>query len=113
MGMRRLASRLAAGAFGAGCATVMAGQAMAQELVGQPTPGGLGLQPGVTELRHDAQFFHNAILLPMCVGISLLVLVNLHLKLRMQSETLTSLARAVAIADAKAREQHTPPPAAT
>ena len=77
MGMRRLASRLAAGAFGAGCAMALAGQAVAQELVGQPTPGALGLQPGVTPLRHDAELFHNAILLPMCVGISLLVLLLL------------------------------------
>jgi cytochrome c oxidase subunit 2 len=56
---------------------VLAGQAVAQELVGQPTPGAIGLQTGVTPLRHDAQHFHNVILLPMCVGISLLVLVLL------------------------------------
>ena len=61
MGMRRLASRLVAGAFGAGCAMALTGQAVAQELVGQPTPGGLGLQQGVTPLRHDAEVFHNAI----------------------------------------------------
>lgn len=77
MGMRRLASRLAAGAFGAGCAMVLAGQAVAEELIGQPTPGAIGLQHGVTPLRHDAEWFHNAILLPMCVGISLLVLILL------------------------------------
>ena len=77
MGMRRLASRLAAGAFGASCAMALAGQAMAEELVGQPTPGAIDLQRGVTPLRHDAEWFHNTILLPMCVGISLLVLVLL------------------------------------
>jgi cytochrome c oxidase subunit 2 len=55
----------------------LAGQAMAEELVGQPTPGAIDLQRGVTPLRHDAEWFHNTILLPMCVGISLLVLVLL------------------------------------
>jgi len=42
--------------------------------VGQPTPGAIDLQPGVTPLRHDAIFFHNAILLPIITAIVLLVL---------------------------------------
>jgi cytochrome c oxidase subunit 2 len=42
--------------------------------MGQPVPGGVGLQAGVTELRHDAEWFHSFILLPMCIIISLFVL---------------------------------------
>jgi cytochrome c oxidase subunit II len=48
--------------------------ALADDLLGQPTPGGIDLQPGVTALRHDAIFFHNAILLPIITAISLFVL---------------------------------------
>jgi len=49
--------------------------ALASEmLVGQPTPGAIGLQPGVTPLKHDATFFHNAILLPIITAIVLFVL---------------------------------------
>lgn len=46
----------------------------AQDRLGQPTPGGIDLQPAASVLKHDAIWFHNAILLPMCIGISLLVL---------------------------------------
>ena len=46
----------------------------AQDLMGQPTPGGIDLQPAASVLKADAIWFHNAILLPMCFGISLLVL---------------------------------------
>src|SRR5688572_14914771 len=74
MGMRRLAGGLALGAFGAITATATAGAAFAQDLMGQPVPNAIGLQAGVTELRDDAQWFHNMILLPMCVIISLFVL---------------------------------------
>jgi len=74
MGMRRLAARFAAGAAGLGLAQMLSVQAMAQDLVGQPTPGAIGLQPGVTPLRADAAWFHNMILLPMCIIISLFVL---------------------------------------
>lgn len=48
--------------------------ASAADLVGQPTDGAIDLQPGVTPLRHDAIFFHNAILLPIITAICLLVL---------------------------------------
>jgi cytochrome c oxidase subunit 2 len=48
--------------------------ALAEDLAGQPTPGAIDLQPGVTPLRHDAIFFHNAILLPIITLITLLVL---------------------------------------
>jgi cytochrome c oxidase subunit II len=51
-----------------------AGAVMAQDLIGQPTDGALGLQPGASPLKQDAIWFHDAILLPMCIGISVLVL---------------------------------------
>jgi cytochrome c oxidase subunit 2 len=60
---------MAAAAFG-----VMASPAAAKDLMGQPTPGGIDLQPAASVLKHDAIWFHNWILLPMCIGISLLVL---------------------------------------
>ena len=84
MGMRRLAARFAAGAAGFGLAQLFAVQAMAQYLnqksdpgVGQPIPGAIGLQPGVTDLRNSAIWFHNTILFPMCVIISVFVLILL------------------------------------
>ncbi|PZQ65717.1 MAG: cytochrome c oxidase subunit II [Phenylobacterium zucineum] len=58
---------------GAGAA-FWSGAAMANDLLGQPTPGGIDLQPGVTPLRHHAIFFHNVILLPVITAITLLVL---------------------------------------
>jgi cytochrome c oxidase subunit 2 len=45
-----------------------------ENLVGQPTPGAIGMQPGVTPLKHDATFFHDAILLPIITAIVLFVL---------------------------------------
>ena len=68
--MRTLATGVAAGAMMA----LSSASAFAEDLVGQPTPGAIDLQPGVTPLRHDAVFFHNAILLPIITGITLLVL---------------------------------------
>jgi cytochrome c oxidase subunit II len=65
---------LAAGAA-AGVVTAAWGlQAAADELIGQPTPGGIGLQVAASPLKHDAHFFHNAILLPLITVISLFVL---------------------------------------
>jgi len=60
---------MAAAAF-AGVATTVS----AKDLMGQPTPGGIDLQPAASVLKTDAIWFHNVILLPMCIGISLLVL---------------------------------------
>ena len=42
--------------------------------IGQPTDRGIGLQPGVTALREQAAFFHDWVLLPVIVLISLFVL---------------------------------------
>src|ERR1700756_1064461 len=69
-GMRTLATGVAAGAM----AAFWGASALAADLVGQPTPGAIDLQPGVTPLRNDAIFFHNAILLPIITAIVLLVL---------------------------------------
>ena len=48
--------------------------AWAEDLMGQPTPGGLGLQPAASSLKADAIAFHDHILLPIIVGISVFVL---------------------------------------
>src|SRR5688572_958818 len=70
MGIRRYA----AGAATAGMAMAFSGAAWAADRIGEPTPGGIDLQPGVTSLRHDAIFFHNVILLPIITIICLFVL---------------------------------------
>jgi cytochrome c oxidase subunit II len=53
---------------------VAAGPARADELLGQPTPGGIGLQPGASILKHEAIQFHNWILMPIITAIALFVL---------------------------------------
>ena len=70
-GIRALATGIATGAL-----TVFWGaSALAGEmLVGQPTNGAIGMQPGVTPLRKDAIFFHDVILMPIITIISLFVL---------------------------------------
>jgi cytochrome c oxidase subunit 2 len=65
-----------------GIASLMAGAgaamwgfaALAQERLGQPTPGGIGLQQAASPLKHEAHFFHDIILLPIIVAISVFVL---------------------------------------
>jgi len=60
-----------------GMAALAAGistQAFARDLMGQPTPGAIGLQPAASALKHQAAFFHNIILLPIITVISLFVL---------------------------------------
>lgn len=65
-------SALAISAF---IGSVMAtGAAQAQDLIGQPTPGGIGLQPAASPLKEQAHWFHDLILLPIITAISLLVL---------------------------------------
>jgi cytochrome c oxidase subunit 2 len=46
----------------------------AAPLVGQPTDGGLGLQPSASPLKVEATFFHDVILMPVITFITLLVL---------------------------------------
>src|SRR3546814_12704932 len=48
--------------------------AFAEELIGQPTPGGIGLQPAMSPLKHHAHFFHDMILMPIITVITLFVL---------------------------------------
>jgi cytochrome c oxidase subunit 2 len=48
-------------------------QALAQDLLGQPTPKGIALQPAAAPLKHDAIFFHDAILMPIITAITLFV----------------------------------------
>ncbi|WP_414642884.1 cytochrome c oxidase subunit II [Brevundimonas sp.] len=52
----------------------MTGAAVAQDLIGQPTPGGIGLQPAASPLKEEAHIFHDFILLPIITIISLFVL---------------------------------------
>ncbi len=47
---------------------------VAEPVYGQPTPWGLGLQPGVTPVKEKLHFFHDALLLPIITAISLFVL---------------------------------------
>ena len=58
----------------ASTALFAAAPSWAQELVGQPTPGGMGLQPSASPLKAEATMFHNAILMPIITIICLLVL---------------------------------------
>ncbi|MCR5873332.1 cytochrome c oxidase subunit II [Phenylobacterium sp. J426] len=69
-GLRALAAGLVATATGA----FWSASALAEDWVGQPTPGAIDLQPGVTPLRADAIWFHNVILLPIITIITLFVL---------------------------------------
>src|SRR5215469_3145479 len=67
-------TRLATSAGAALTAAGISTHAFAADLVGQPTDGAIDFQPGVTQLRLDAMWFHNWILLPVLFGISFLVL---------------------------------------
>ncbi|MBX9614296.1 MAG: cytochrome c oxidase subunit II [Caulobacteraceae bacterium] len=58
----------------ASLAVFSAGPVWAQDLMGQPTDRGLGLQPAASPLKHEAIWFHDVILMPVIVGICLLVL---------------------------------------
>ena len=73
-GMRAWATAMATGAATGLGTALWSGRALAEELVGQPTDGAIGFQPGVTPLRDDAIFFHNAILMPIITVITLFVL---------------------------------------
>lgn len=45
--------------------------------IGQPIPGGFKIQPQVTEVGEDAQWFHNVLLMPIITIISVFVLLLL------------------------------------
>ncbi len=65
--------RAAAAALGGFFSLMIAAPAFA-ETVGQPTAGGIALQPAASEIRRHEIFFHDKILLPIIVLIVLLVL---------------------------------------
>ncbi len=69
-GMRTWAAATAAGVTSAFWGV----QAFAQDLMGQPTPGGMGLQPAAAPLKHAVHGFHDLILLPLITIICLFVL---------------------------------------
>lgn len=66
--------RVLAGVSAGAIAAMFGAQAFAEDLLGQPTPGAIDLQPAAAPLKHDAIFFHNAILMPIITVISLFVL---------------------------------------
>jgi cytochrome c oxidase subunit II len=70
LGMRRMMAGLAAFA----ATTAFGASALAEDLMGQPTPKGIALQPAASPLKHHAHFFHDAILLPIITIITLFVL---------------------------------------
>ncbi|HZV84144.1 MAG TPA: cytochrome c oxidase subunit II [Brevundimonas sp.] len=75
MGMGTRARALIGGGFTALCLAVFsATPGWAQELIGQPTDGALGLQPAASPLKVQAHFFHDAVLMPVITFITLLVL---------------------------------------
>ena len=73
MGMRRLLARsalaLSLAASGTG--------AWAADLVGQPTPGAIDLQPAASPLKHMVTWFNNFIIMPVMFGIVIFVLILL------------------------------------
>ncbi len=71
--MGRLRTRAAFAATSSLFALFAAGQALA-DVLGMPTAKGIGLQPAGDQMRRDAAFFHNVILMPIIVLISLFVL---------------------------------------
>ncbi|NWE52435.1 cytochrome c oxidase subunit II [Brevundimonas sp. P7753] len=73
MGTRAMA-RIGGGVAATALAAFVAAPARAQDLMGQPTPGGIGLQPAAAPLKHEAIFFHDVVLMPVITIITLLVL---------------------------------------
>ena len=73
MGTRAMA-RIGGGVAATALAAFVAAPAWAQDLMGQPTPGGIGLQPAAAPLKHEAIFFHDVVLMPVITVITLLVL---------------------------------------
>ena len=61
-------------ALATGLAVFAATPSWAKDLMGQPTPGGIDLQPAASPLKHDAIWFHNVVLMPVITAITLLVL---------------------------------------
>ncbi|RRN65815.1 cytochrome c oxidase subunit II [Caulobacter sp. 602-1] len=66
--------RIMTGASALAATMMFAGNALAEDLLGQPTPGAIDLQPAASVLKHDAIRFHNLVLMPIITAITLLVL---------------------------------------
>jgi len=72
--LKTVTGAIATGGLAATVAVMTATPAWAQALYGQPTPGGIGLQPSASPLKEHATWFHNIVLMPVIVAICLLVL---------------------------------------
>ena len=68
-GMRRML----AGVASVAATMAFAGHALADELLGQPTPGAIDLQQAASPLKHEVIWFHTWILMPIITAITLLV----------------------------------------
>jgi cytochrome c oxidase subunit 2 len=73
-GIRRIMTGVSALAASIVFSGMFAGNALAEDLMGQPTPGAIDLQPAASELKHHAIWFHNIVLMPIITAITLLVL---------------------------------------
>jgi len=73
MGMRRSFATAGLGLCAALTTAFWSAQAWAQD-IGVPKDGEIRMQPGYSELKHDAIWFHDSILLPIITAITLLVL---------------------------------------
>ena len=74
MKVRSVFKRVSAGLTAGAVTAMFAVQAAAEELLGQPTPGAIGLQASGAPLKREVHFFHDAILLPIVTIITLFVL---------------------------------------
>ncbi len=75
MGMgKRARAIIGSGVAALSLAVFGASSALADDLMGQPTPGGIALQPAASPLKESAHFFHDIVLMPVITLISLLVL---------------------------------------
>jgi cytochrome c oxidase subunit II len=73
MGMRRLLARSALALSLAASGTGV----RAADLVGQPTPGAIDLQPAASPIKHMVIWFNNFIIMPVMFGIAIFVLILL------------------------------------
>ncbi|MEN5170547.1 cytochrome c oxidase subunit II [Brevundimonas pondensis] len=67
-------ARIGGGIAATALAAFVAAPAWAQDVLGQPTPGAIDLQPAASPLKHEAIFFHDVVLMPIITVITLLVL---------------------------------------
>ena len=72
-GLRGAIAKVGLAAMGA----MISVQAHAADLMGQPTPGAIGLQPAASPMKVHAIWFHDLLLLPIITAITLFVLVLL------------------------------------